>query len=219
MRSLYEIGDDLSALEEMLTDLDGEIPEGEIGAALEEWFDQLGAERDEKIRRYCALIEMMGFAAEACEEEVRRLGKLKRANENGAKRLKDRLKAFFEQHGIQKLDLQIFKPRIQTNSGAPLIVPAQWQNEPASAPEAFHKVTVELNTLAIREALTLTGKELCPKCGEVVVHVNGHPPYDKNDPLVHSDAIPMALCETCHWAGEPHETARIGERGTHLRLR
>jgi Siphovirus Gp157 len=154
MRSLYEIGEDLSALEEMLTDLDGEIPEGEIGAAIEEWFDQLGEERDEKIKAYCALIEMMGFAAEACEEETRRLGKLKRADENGAERLKNRLKEFFQSHGIQKLDLRIFKPHIRTNGGAlTLIVPPGWESDPASAPEAFHKVEIKLDTAAIREAI------------------------------------------------------------------
>lgn len=210
MRSLYEIGDDLSALEEMLTDLDGEIPEDEIGVAIEEWFDALGEERNQKIRAYCALIQMMGFNADACDEEARRLTKLKRANENGAKRLKDRLKQFFEAHNIQKLDLGIFKPRIQVNGSAPLIVPQGWATEPASAPEAFHKMTVELNTPAIREALALAGADLCPKCGDGIIHLDGDPT---------ANALPVTLCETCHWAGEPHETARIGERGTHLRLR
>lgn len=219
MRSLYEIGDDLSALEELLTDTDGEIPEGEIGAAIEEWFDRLGEERDEKIRRYCALIAMMTFGAENCEEEARRLGKLKRANENGAKRLKDRLKAFFEAHGIQKLDLRTFKPRIQVNSNAPLILPPQWQSEPASAPEAFHKVTIELNTLAIKEALG-GGMKLCPKCGETIIHANGHPTLAADAPeTIDSDAAPIALCESCRWTGEPTDTARLGERGSHLRIR
>src|SRR5262245_42180642 len=155
VRSLYEIGAELERLEQLLTDIDGEIPEGQIGAAIEKWFDELGAERDEKIRRYCALIEMMQFSAEACEEEARRLGQLKRANENGADRLKKRLKAFFELHKIEKLDLKTFKPRIQANGGqSPLILPPVWQDEPASAPEAFHKIKIDLNTLAIRQALS-----------------------------------------------------------------
>lgn len=210
MRKLYEIGADLEALSEMMTDLDGEIPEGEIGAAIEEWFDRLGEERDEKIRRYCALIEMMIFSAEACAEEVRRLGKLKRANENGALQLKDRLKQFFEQHGIQKLDLGTFRPRIQVNGSAPLIVPQPWATEPASAPEAFHKVAIELNTQAVREALAEAGADLCPECGDRVARINGDPA---------TDAVLLVQCRSCDWTGEPHETAHIGERGTHLRLR
>lgn len=219
MRSLYEIGEDLSALEELLTDTEGEIPEGEIGAAIEEWFDQLGEERDEKIRRCCGLIEMMQLNATVCDEESRRLARLKRANENGAKRLKDRLKEFFEAHRIKKLDLGIFKPRIQINSSAPLILPPQWQSEPASAPESFHKVTIELNTLAIKEALG-GGMELCPKCGEGILRVNGHPALVADAPeTIDSDAIPIALCESCHWAGEPTDTVRLGERGSHLRIR
>lgn len=220
MRSLYEIGDDLSALEELLTDTDGEIPDGEIGAAIEEWFDQLGQERDEKIRRYCALIEMMQLNSTVCDEEARRLTKLKRANENGAKRLRDRLKGFFEAHGIKKLDLGIFKPRIQVNGGQyPLLLPGQWETEPAGAPERFHKITIALNTDAIRQALS-ESEELCPKCGEEISHINGHPALAADAiETIDPDALPIALCLNCKWAGEPADTARLGERSTHLRLR
>src|SRR5262249_50868852 len=98
MRPLFEIGADLEALEPLLTDIDGEITDDQAGAAIEKWFDDLGAER------------------------ARRLGRLQRANANGADRLKDRLKQFFEDHNIQKLDLQTFRPRLQTSGGVRALV-------------------------------------------------------------------------------------------------
>src|SRR5262249_52912602 len=119
---------------------------------IEKWFDDLGAERDGKVRRYCAVIEMMQISAEACAQEVRRLERLKHANENGAKRLKDRLQLFFEQHQIRKLDLGIFRPRIQANGGVRgLLIPAEWDDDPASAPERYHKIAIFLNRELIRE--------------------------------------------------------------------
>lgn len=154
MRSLFAIGEDLERLEQLLTDVDGEITDDQVGAAIEAWFDSLAYERDEKVRRICSLIEMMGLNAEACAEEVRRLGRLQRANANGADRLKNRLKKFFEEHAIDKLNLGIFRPRIQPNGGVrKLIFPEAWEQEPASSPEAFHKMIVTLDTAAIRETV------------------------------------------------------------------
>jgi Gp157 protein len=203
MRSLYEIGEDLHALEEMLTDTEGEIPEGEIGAAIEEWFDQLGEERDEKIRRMCALIEMMRFSAEACDEEARRLAKLRRASENGAERLKERLKKFFEEHKIQKLDLRIFKPRIQINGGfLPLIYPQEWELVPANAPERFHRRVVLLD----KEAMRAEAEQVADEIRKL------------KDKLAREE---MATDEY-EWALEEllnSSPVQPGERATHLRLR
>src|SRR5262245_7170835 len=112
MRPLYEIGLDLSALAEMLLNLDGEFTDDETGQALEAYFDHLTDERDEKIRRICCLIASLQASAEACKLEAARINRLRVANENLADRLKGRLKQFFEDHQITKIDLGAFKPRI-----------------------------------------------------------------------------------------------------------
>jgi len=154
MRSLHEIGADLEEVEALLTNIDGEIPDGEIGAKIEAYFANLLDERDEKIRRICGLIEMLGLGADDCAEVIRRITRLKRANENGAERLKGRLKIFFEDHGIEKLNLGIFKPRIQPNGSArKLIYPEAWDEDAASAPEVFHKPVITLDTKALRETV------------------------------------------------------------------
>lgn len=148
-RSLYEISAELSAIEDALLE-----SAGEADAQLEAWFDAIGAERDEKVKGYCQLIANLEADAESCQAEANRLRDMSLTNERATRRLKDRLKTFFEIHGITKFDLVTFKPRIQANGGAvPLIVPAEWEAEPASAPEAFQRRVIQLDKEAIREAI------------------------------------------------------------------
>lgn len=156
MRYLHEISSDLLALAAVMTDLEGEIPEGEIGEALENWFRGLNEERDAKIKGFCALITHLEAEADYAEAESRRIAAIENANRNAVDRLKKRLKAFFELHNIKKLELGIFKPRIQANGGAlPLIVPEDWKAEPKSAPDIYQKVNIVLDTEYIRRGLEM----------------------------------------------------------------
>jgi hypothetical protein len=52
MRTLFKISEDLTALAELLTDVDGDVSIEEQFDALEIWFDELGEERDQKIDNY-----------------------------------------------------------------------------------------------------------------------------------------------------------------------
>lgn len=154
MRPLHLISSDLMALGAALTDLDGEIPDGAVGEALENWFNGLTEERDAKVGNYCALITHLEAEADYAEAESKRIAAIAKAHRNAVDRLKGRLKFFFEQHDIKKLDLGVFKPRVQANGGAlPLIVPEEWRVFPENAPERFHKIKIELNTDEIRDAI------------------------------------------------------------------
>ena len=50
--TLFEISNELAAIEELLTENDGEITSDAAGEALEAWFDELGEARDAKIDDY-----------------------------------------------------------------------------------------------------------------------------------------------------------------------
>ncbi len=153
-RSLYSIGADLLALEQMLIDCEGDVTDKETEEAIDRWLATLGAERDNKITRMCGLITNLETNAVACAGEIKRLQMLQRANENGAQRLKDRLKEFFQLHRITKLDLGTFRPQIRANGGkAPLIIPESWEREPARAPEAFQRHVIQLDKEFIRDVL------------------------------------------------------------------
>lgn len=148
-RSLYEISEDLSSLKDALLESGGEADE-----QLEAWFDRIGEERNRKVVDYCKLIASLEAGAEMCDAEITRLNVLRSAQENTAKRLKERLKVFFEAQGLTKLQLGIFSPRIQANGGkAPLIVPEAWEKEPAAAPEAYQRRVIQLDKESIRADL------------------------------------------------------------------
>lgn len=153
MRSLFQISDDLLALEAILSEVGGEITEDEAGAALEDWFNELGAERDQKIDNYAALIREFEARAEARESAAKGLMALAATDANNARRLKDRLKGFFEAHAIKKLDTPRFRVSVQANGALPLIFPGEWQDDPANAPEAFQRRVIQLDREAIREAI------------------------------------------------------------------
>lgn len=168
MRSLFDISTDLSALGEILAETGGEFTEDEIGQALERWFDELGTERDQKIDNYCALIREFEERAVARETEVTRLIALAGSDNNNAERLRRRLKLFFEIQGITRLETPRFRVSVQKNGGkAHLSVPEEWERNPASAPEQFHRRKIELDKDAIRTALEdgceVDGCEIVPR--------------------------------------------------------
>lgn len=154
MRSLFQIGEGLRELADLLTETDGEIPDGEVGAALESFFDQLIEDREEKLNSYGWLIREIESRAEARRNEVNRLGALMDADYNAVKRLKERLKYFMDGQAVTKIETDHFKFAIQKNGGAlPLVYPDAWDYDPAEAPEAFQKRVIQLDKEAIREAI------------------------------------------------------------------
>jgi hypothetical protein len=152
--TLYEIGKELEALAARLSEAGGEITDDEAGVALEEWFAQLGEQRDQKIDNYAALIREFEARAEMREAEAKRLLALAATDNNNAQRLKARLQVFFADQGITKLETNRFRLSMHKNGGkAPLIVPEEWEREPARAPEAFHRLVIQLNKEEIRGVL------------------------------------------------------------------
>jgi len=111
----------------------------------------LGEERDRKLDAYAALITEMTARAAMRKAELQRLQELASSNEN-RKTLKDRLKWFFETHGLKTIETPPYKLQLAKNGGkAPLILD---ESVPvAKLPERFQKVSIDPNTMAIREAL------------------------------------------------------------------
>lgn len=170
--TLFEISDELAAIEELLTENDGEITSDAAGEALEAWFDELGEARDAKIDDYCRLIATVTARANARTEELTRLGALVDTDENTIKRLKIALHNFMIKQGITKLETPLHRLTIAKNGGkAPLILPEEWREDPASAPEQYHRAVIHLDTELIRA--DLAGGEEIPGCaiGERGTHL------------------------------------------------
>jgi len=151
-RTLIDIGQDLHALDELMEECEGEI----VDAALEEWFNSLGAERDDKIDRYCFLIDDLTKSAERHKADAAAYSKWAQTDENKAKRLKKRLQEFFDAHGIKKIETAHYKPNVRGNGGVMPLDLAPDLN-PKKLPEEFQ--IVQPNVDAIREYLE-AGEEL-----------------------------------------------------------
>lgn len=203
MPTLWRISDELFALAEAMQQAGGEITDDEAGAILEEWFENLNADLDEKIDHYCALISQLESFAMARENEAKRLTALVASDSNLAKRLRNRLKIFCELHGIKKLDTPRFRISIQVNgSKEPLIFPETWEREPASAPEQYHKTFIALDKDAIRKD--------AEEAEEAIAKLS--------DALAAKEITATEYNELLRRTEAAH-VVRLGERGSHLRIR
>lgn len=148
-RSLFSISSDLEKLNDLLSECGDDAEQQEL---INQWFEQLGEERDTKLDSYAALIREMGARSTARNAEAKRLLELATADENRMELLKGRLKIFFETHNLKTVDTARYRLSLVKNGGkAPLIL--KDGVSPTDLPEQFQKVSIDPNTAAIREAL------------------------------------------------------------------
>ena len=70
MSSLYELTEDLVALDRLLAELGGEVTEGTEGQTLERWANEYEWKMRDKVDGYAALIRNLEADRGALEEEV-----------------------------------------------------------------------------------------------------------------------------------------------------
>lgn len=150
-RTLYEIGDDLRAIEQLLIDAagdGGDITDAE--AQLDQWLAESEGNLKTKIDRYCALIREFEASAESRKAEAARLSALAKSDAGHAARLKSRLQWFFETQNLDKLKTDRFNVSLANHGGKlPLIVNVDGK----TLPPRFQQVSIDPNKDAIREAL------------------------------------------------------------------
>lgn len=154
-RSLFSISGDLKKLNDLLDECGDDAQQQEL---INQWFEQLGDERDRKLDNYSALIVEMTTRAAARKAEAQRLMELATTDENRAKLLKERLKWFFEIHNLKTVETARYKLQIQRNGGkAPLILKNGLL--PNELPQRDSvKISIDPDTTAIREVHRAWGK-------------------------------------------------------------
>jgi hypothetical protein len=141
--TLTDISADLAALENLLLEVDGDVSDPEADAAVDAWFAEIGAARDQKIDDYCSLYEKLKRRGE-------RRKKLAEADVKTAQRLRERLQYFFEAHGISKLETDSYKLSIATNGG---LLPIIWKAPVEEIPDEFIEFVRKPMNPMIRELL------------------------------------------------------------------
>lgn len=147
-RPLGEILDEVAQLEAILLETPGE----EALAAIDEWLQKLGVEREQKLDAYCAVIEENQRLASLRKGAADRLLQLARTNQGVADRLKERLYHYFKAYGYKRVDTNRYQVAIQANGGP---LPLEVLDEKL-VPDDY-KITItttQLDNKAIRAALT-----------------------------------------------------------------
>jgi len=158
MKTLYDIGDDLWAIDALLEDEDGDVTgqEEAIDAFLAEAKDNL-TDKLTGYRRYMAHLDGL---AEIAEAEAKRIADIARVRRNKIDRCKDRLYHFMTAHGIDKVVTPIGTFAIQKNGGAlPIEIDDYLVAHPEELPEGYRQVEFKPDKIAIKNALS-GGEEL-----------------------------------------------------------
>lgn len=175
---LYEIGRELMALEQALLENEGELPDEELDRylALQEneatkienicnWLVTLEANAAHARARIVALEALIKQEKERWESEAHR-------NETTAARVTQRLKVHFltVRNGEQFKTSDGRTVKLAKVGGKrALLYPAEWDQEPARAPEQFHRRKIELDKVALRE--TVESRENALKAANTTLEV------------------------------------------------
>lgn len=153
-RTLFNISDDICALDDLLTEIEGEVTDVTTEEAIDSWLAQLGEERDEKLDQYAWLITQTEGYAETIKAEVDRLKRRQKTMENKATRLKERLEHFLKTHEIEKIQTSKFTFALQKSGGKPkVILDEYFVDNAVELPEGLRRVKFEPDLTAIRERI------------------------------------------------------------------
>lgn len=160
MSTLLQISKDAEALEDLLDEYaeahDGDITD--IADVIDAWLVENTDDLKVKLDGYVSLILECEARAKARKEESKRVAELAKYDVNLAARLKERIKYFFEQHDLTRVDTTCARITLAKNGGKlPLIVDGTVP--PEQLPQRFQKVSLSADNAAIRDALE-SGEEL-----------------------------------------------------------
>lgn len=148
-RSLLDISDDIMALDDLLDECGGDVTD--VEGAIDQWFGELGIERDRKLDGYASLIAELTNRAEVRETRAAEMTELARLDKKKVEFLKARLLMFFQAHAIERVDTERFRfTRCKNGGRQPM-----WCEEASKLPDEFRRAVVEYKpeTDKIRAAL------------------------------------------------------------------
>lgn len=130
-RSLFNITEDMLALERILHEAGGDISDPQVEAAVNEWFDELQGDLESKVENYCSLIKDIEVRAANRKREEERIRRLRQVDENMVKSLKSRMQQALDFVGVPRVNTDLFRVTVANNGGKqPMVV-----NEAAIPPE------------------------------------------------------------------------------------
>lgn len=123
MRSLFNITEDMLALERILHEAGGDISDPDVEAAVNGWFDELQGDLETKVENYCSLIRDIDIRAANRKREEERIRGLRQVDENMVKSLKSRMQQALDFIGVKRVNTDLFRVTVANNGGKkPLVL-------------------------------------------------------------------------------------------------
>jgi hypothetical protein len=150
MPTIYQIADDMAALDALLAETGGEItPEAE--AAFDAFEAELATNLNGKVDAYCALIAEIDARAAVRKAEAKRLADRAKTDERTADALRERLRFVWEQRKLGKVETDRFTVSLAKNGGkAPLDIRCGVEDLPAWAVRREMVVSVDKDAIRSR---------------------------------------------------------------------
>lgn len=225
MSTLYEINDNIRALDTLLEELGGEVTDEQAEQAIDQWILENEIALEDKLDGYGMLIKnreakakLRKAKADTFKEEYERLNALAKTDSNIVTRLKDRLKWFFNDRGIVSKETDGFKFTVCANGGAQ----SMWFNEDFQSPELVTQLAPEYQRVITipdmekikTDATRLQALDEQYRAALLEEPVQGQPvKIDVNAWTIENAHEHQTLCERLD--GIAHMTPR----GTHLRVK
>jgi hypothetical protein len=111
METLYQLTEQMSALESLLEDNGGELTPD-----IEALWQETGESLTRKVDNYNALIIKLKNYSSNLDSEIKRLQGLKKTADNSLKNVKEHIKSVMEQFGIDKLEGSYCKMTLTTST-------------------------------------------------------------------------------------------------------
>ena len=156
MPTLYEITEDMRAIDDLLMEAEGDGSDPAVLDAIEKWIAELDINLQDKVDGYASYISELLARAEARKAESDRLAALAKTGRNTATRLKDRLMWAMQERGLKKVETPRFVVSVRENGGK---LPLDVQVPGSELPPRFQQVTIDPDNDAIRNALD-AGEEI-----------------------------------------------------------
>jgi hypothetical protein len=171
MRRLFDIGDDLLAIDGLIDDLDGDVSDPAVEAALGMWFDESQAEEGVKLDGYAGYIRQLEHEATIAKAEAEEYRRRAQIRENRVAWLKARLIQHLQRTGRTKVATATGRTiALQQNVGKAPVVLSEDAKPSDFGPE-FHAVSVRIDVDKVREHLEAGGILAGAKLGERGVHL------------------------------------------------
>jgi hypothetical protein len=149
-RSLFDIGNDLTVLNNLIEEVGGDVSDPLVCAALESWFSQLSEERGQKLDNIHAYIRMLEGEHYACERLRDEWGTRAESRKKRIEGMKAMLVVHLQQHGGKAESASGIKFRVQPNGGKPpLVINDDFDYDD----ERFFDLVPKIDRDAVREAI------------------------------------------------------------------